>query len=105
MSHPDFDPVWAQMVELGLAPTFHIGAFAERVIDDGWQANDVIQYMTTQSLVAEWAGRSISLADLILNACIRSSSGAHVDRGRVLRGLAPGALSSGSTSGTTFTIR
>jgi predicted TIM-barrel fold metal-dependent hydrolase len=67
LSHPDFDPIWAQMVELGLAPTFHIGAFAERIIDDGWQSNDVIQYMTTQSLVMNGLDAQISLADLILN--------------------------------------
>jgi predicted TIM-barrel fold metal-dependent hydrolase len=67
MSHPDFDPIWAQMVELGLAPTFHIGAFAERIIDDGWQSNDVIQYMTTQSLVMNGLDAQITLADLILN--------------------------------------
>ena len=67
MSHPDFDPVWGQMDELGLAPTFHIGAFAERIIDDGWQANDVIQYMTTQSLVMNGLEVQIALADLILN--------------------------------------
>ena len=67
LSHPDFEPVWAQMNELGLAPTFHIGAFAERVIDDGWQANDVIQYMTTQSLVMNGLEAQIALADLILN--------------------------------------
>jgi predicted TIM-barrel fold metal-dependent hydrolase len=67
MSHPDFDPVWAQMVALGLAPTFHIGAFAERVLGDGWQANDVIQYMTTQSLVMNGLEAQIALGDLILN--------------------------------------
>ena len=67
LSHPDFDAVWAQMSDLGLAPTFHIGAFAERVIDDGWQANDVIQYMTTQSLVMNGLDAQIALADLILN--------------------------------------
>ena len=67
MSHPDFDPVWAQMDALGVAPTFHIGAFAERIIDDGWQENDVIQYMTTQSLVMTGLDAQIALADLILN--------------------------------------
>jgi predicted TIM-barrel fold metal-dependent hydrolase len=67
MSHPDFDPVWAQMDALGIAPTFHIGAFAERIIDDGWQQNDVIQYMTTQSLVMNGLDAQIALADLILN--------------------------------------
>ena len=67
MSHPDFDPVWAQMNALGLAPTFHIGAFAERIIADGWQDNDVIQYMTTQSLVMTGLDVQIALADLILN--------------------------------------
>ena len=35
MSHPDFDPVWARMQALKLSPTFHIGAFAERIIEDG----------------------------------------------------------------------
>lgn len=67
MSHPDFDAVWAQMVSLGLIPTFHIGAFAERVIDDGWQTNDVIQYMTTSSLVMNGLDAQIAIADLILN--------------------------------------
>jgi hypothetical protein len=67
MSHPDFDPVWAQLDALGLAPTFHIGAFAERIIDDGWQANDVIQYMTAQSLVMNGFEAQVALADLILN--------------------------------------
>lgn len=67
LSHEDFDPIWAQMVECGLAPTFHIGAFAERIINDGWQSNDVIQYMTTQSLVMNGLDAQISLADLILN--------------------------------------
>lgn len=67
LSHPDFDPVWAQMVSLGLVPTFHIGAFAERVIGDGWQANDVIQYMTLQSLVLTGIDAQLSIADLILN--------------------------------------
>ena len=67
LSHPDFDPVWAQMTDLGLRPTFHIGAFAERVIDDGWQSNDVIQYMTVQSLVMNGLEAQIAVADLILN--------------------------------------
>jgi predicted TIM-barrel fold metal-dependent hydrolase len=67
MSHPDFDPVWTQMVSLGLVPTLHIGAFAERIIDDGWQSNDVIQYMTTQSLVMIGLDAQIAIADLILN--------------------------------------
>jgi predicted TIM-barrel fold metal-dependent hydrolase len=67
MSHPDFDDVWTMMDRLGLAPTFHIGAFAERIIDDGWQSNDVIQYMTTQSLVMNGLDAQIALADLILN--------------------------------------
>ena len=67
LSHPDFEAVWSQMDELGLAPTFHIGAFAERIIDDGWQSNDVIQYMTTQSLVMNGLDAQIAIADLILN--------------------------------------
>ena len=67
MSHPDYDPVWAQMVELGLVPTFHIGAFAERMISDGWQTNDVIQYMTLQSLVANGMEAQLGVSDLILN--------------------------------------
>jgi predicted TIM-barrel fold metal-dependent hydrolase len=67
LSDPSFDPVWSEMVELGLVPTFHIGAFAERVIADGWQSNDVIQYMTLQSLVMNGLEAQIALADLILN--------------------------------------
>ena len=67
LSHPDFEPVWSRMQALGLRPTFHIGAFAERVIDDGWQANDVIQYMTTQSLVMNGLEAQLAIADLILN--------------------------------------
>ena len=67
MSHPDFDPVWERMQALGLHPTFHIGAFAERVIDDGWQTNDVIQYMTTQSLVMNGLDAQLAISDLILN--------------------------------------
>jgi len=67
MSHPDFDAVWSQMVDLELVPTFHIGAFAERIIADGWQTNDVIQYMTLQSLVMNGLDAQIALSDLILN--------------------------------------
>jgi predicted TIM-barrel fold metal-dependent hydrolase len=67
MSHPDFDPVWSQMLALGLAPTFHIGAFAERFIADGWQSNDVIQYMTLQSLVMNGVEAQIAVSDLVLN--------------------------------------
>lgn len=67
LSRPDFEPVWAQMASLGLMPTFHIGAFAERLIDDGWQANDAIQYMTVQSLVNAGMDVQVALADLILN--------------------------------------
>ena len=67
LSHTDFDPVWARMQALGLVPTFHIGAFAERVIEDGWQANDVIQYMTAQSLVLTGIDAQLALSDLILN--------------------------------------
>ena len=50
-----------------MVPTFHIGAFAERVIDDGWQTNDVIQYMTLQSLVMNGFEAQLSVADLVLN--------------------------------------
>ena len=67
MSHPDFDAVWTRMQALELTPTFHIGAFAERIIDDGWQANDVIQYMTTQSLVMNGLDAQLAVSDLILN--------------------------------------
>lgn len=67
LSHPDFDPVWSRMEALGLTPTFHIGAFAERILEDGWQANDVIQYMTTQSLVLTGIDPQVALGDLILN--------------------------------------
>jgi predicted TIM-barrel fold metal-dependent hydrolase len=67
MSHVDFDPVWDRMCALGLSPTFHIGAFAERIIDDGWQSNDVIQYMTTQSLVMNGLDAQIAVSDLVLN--------------------------------------
>ena len=67
MSHPEFDRVWSRMTDLGLVPTFHIGAFAERVIDDGWQENDIIQYMTVQSLVMTGLDVQLSLSDLVLN--------------------------------------
>jgi predicted TIM-barrel fold metal-dependent hydrolase len=67
LSHPDFEPIWTRMEALGIRPTFHIGAFAERVIGDGWQANDVIQYMTTQSLVMNGLEAQLAIADLILN--------------------------------------
>ena len=67
MSDPSFEPIWQHMSDLGLAPTFHIGAFAERVIPDGWQANDVIQYMTCLSLVMNGLDAQIAIADLILN--------------------------------------
>jgi len=55
------------MDELGLAPTFTLARSLKRIIDDGWQANDVIQYMTTQSLVMNGLDVQIALADLILN--------------------------------------
>ena len=67
LSDPSHEPVWRRMSELGLAPTFHIGAFSERVIADGWQANDVIQYMTCLSLVMNGFEAQVALADLILN--------------------------------------
>ena len=67
ISDPAFEPIWQRMSELGLCPTFHIGAFAERVIPDGWQANDVIQYMTCLSLVMNGLDAQIAVADLILN--------------------------------------
>ena len=67
LSDPAFEPIWRRMSELELCPTFHIGAFAERVIPDGWQANDVIQYMTCLSLVMNGLDAQIAVADLILN--------------------------------------
>ena len=67
LSHPNFEPVWSQMVDLELTPTFHIGAFAERSIADGWQSNDAIQYMTLQSFLLNGLEAQIALGDLILN--------------------------------------
>ena len=67
LSHPDFEHVWAQMVDLALVPTFHIGAFAERTIADGYQDGDVIQYMTLQSLIMNGLEAQIALVDLITN--------------------------------------
>ena len=57
---------------------FHIGAFAERVIGDGWQANDVIQYMTTQSLVMNGLEAQLAVADLILNGVFDRHPGLRV---------------------------
>ena len=67
LSHPDFEHVWAQLVDLALVPTFHIGAFAERTIADGYQDGDIIQYMTLQSLVMNGLEAQIALCDLVTN--------------------------------------
>ena len=90
MSHPDFDAVWSRMQALELSPTFHIGAFAERIIDDGWQANDVIQYMTTQSLVMNGLDAQLAVSDLNSERGIRPTSRPDVAGGRVFGRMAAG---------------
>ena len=84
LSHPEFEHVWAQMVDLALVPTFHIGAFAERTIADGYQDGDIIQYMTLQSLVMNGLEAQIALVRPGHQRCVRPPSEAELGRRGIL---------------------
>lgn len=68
LSHPDLDRAWKSFVEHGITPTFHVGGTSlTGMIDQGWTANDDIDYMPMLSFPMHGMDAQLALADLVLN--------------------------------------
>ena len=68
LSHPDLDRAWASFVRHGITPTFHVGGTSlTGMLDEGWVANDDIDYMPMLSFPLHGMDAQLALADLVLN--------------------------------------
>lgn len=62
LSHPDHEPSWAEFVDRGITPVFHVADQA-RVFDDCWYEEDFVP--TTESVFL-WVPPALALTDMIL---------------------------------------
>ncbi len=69
LTHPDFDPVWAAAVDLGMAAIAHVGFGRER-INFGWANNggeDLATYSFLNSVVAPQVAPQLLLAAMVFD--------------------------------------
>lgn len=78
LSHPDFEPVWSLMEELGIAPVFHIAATYNRGLDDRWIEDDPNPAAPLLSFVMMAMDMQIVLADLILHGVLERHPGLRI---------------------------
>lgn len=68
LSHPDHDRAWSSFVKHGVTPTFHVGGPSLiGMIDEGWTANDDMDYMPMMSFPMHGVDAQLALSDLVLN--------------------------------------
>lgn len=79
LSHPDLDRAWDSFVRHGVTPTFHVGGTSlTGMIDEGWIANDDMDYMPMLSFPMHGMDAQLALADLVLNGVFERHPDLHL---------------------------
>jgi hypothetical protein len=66
LSHPDLDAVWAAFAATGVAPVFHVGAFA-KPFGTGWYDDDPDEINPVLSSVFLGTAPALAIADLAIH--------------------------------------